>query len=40
MIVMTTNKYETPQVIVISLTDDVITASLGKNETPREELEW
>ena len=37
---MRINKYESPKVIVILLTDDVITASLGKNETPREELEW
>ena len=41
------NKYASPEVIVISLNQDVITASLGQDdtthtpgETPREEFDW
>ena len=34
------NKYESPEVIVIALNEDIITASFGKGETPREDLEW
>ena len=34
------NKYDSPEVIVITLNQDVITASLGKGESPREDMDW
>ena len=41
------NKYESPELVVIALNQDVITASLGQEEppheqgeTPREEFDW
>ena len=37
---MKINKYESPEVIVIALNEDIITSSQGKGETPREDLEW
>lgn len=36
---MKTNKYESPEVIVISLNEDIITASFGKGETPKHEFD-
>lgn len=37
---MKTNKYESPEVIVITLGEDIITASFGKGETPKQEMDW
>ena len=37
---MEINKYESPEVIVINLNEDIITASFGKGETPNVDLDW
>ena len=37
---MKLNKYETPEVVVISLDQDVITSSLGLGETPTQGWDW
>ena len=34
------NKYESPEVVVITLNQDVITASLGDDESPRDPMDW
>lgn len=34
------NKYESPEVIVIVLNEDIITSSKGKGETPEVEFDW
>ena len=37
---MKVNQYESPEITVISLNEDVITGSLGIGDTPKEEFDW
>ena len=37
---MKNNKYEFPEVIVITLNEDIITSSVGAGETPKEDFGW
>ena len=37
---MKLNKYETPEVVVISLDQDVITGSLSIGDTPTQSWDW
>ena len=37
---MKTNKYESPEIVVIALSEDIITSSQGKGETPSVEFDW